>query len=229
MLTLCRHPGKDFNLIIFLVNILTASLRSSWSPVLQVRKLRHKIQCVAHSVLHTNNNQTMTRIVESCTVNWTHSSTGSERRLPTPSLSAFITHRLPVKLQRKMSGVEGHSQGSSGELGSQPQILTRGTPHTDGTLHPPSWHCCLSWTSTTFSVSCKLCSLIHGPWDACPHITWPVCTQLGMCTGILGGRNSLLKNMTLSVVPDHLEREECTSNLRTSSAPWLMPSECSLG
>ena len=104
VLTLCRYPGKDFNLINFLVNILATSLRSSCSsPVLQVRKLKHKIQCVAHSLTtHTDNNHAMTRLAESCIINWIHSSTRSERRLPTPSLFAFITHPPPVKLQGKM-------------------------------------------------------------------------------------------------------------------------------
>ena len=46
---------------------------------------------------------------------------------------------------------------------------------------------CLS--SCLFSVSRKLCSLIHGPLDACPHITWSACTQSGRLVGFLRGRD----------------------------------------
>ena len=78
------------------------------------------------------------------------------------------------------------------------------------------------WDSITFSVSRKLCSLIHGPLDACPHITWSACTQSGRLVGFLRGRDWLPKSMTfvcgsrslgLAPLPREFSRQEYWSGL----------------
>ena len=110
------------------------------------------------------------------------------------SLFAFITHPLPVKLHRKR-GVEGHYSAQWGAGITSADSDWEETPHW---WDPASsvLTLLLVWNSITFSVSRKFCSLIHRPLDACPHITWSVCTQIGRLVGFRRGRDWLPKSVT---------------------------------